>query len=133
GETSELEVDLAKIKKRLSAMETALRRSNSIPGDLDKQLHDVRASLMKLDTEVHGNPAKRQVGEKTAPTIGDRLFALSRGINNSTYGPTKTHEQTIGILKAQLASASDKLKAIQSTMDALSSALQAAGAPSVEE
>ncbi|MEM6361569.1 MAG: glycosyl hydrolase [Bacteroidota bacterium] len=133
GETSELEVDLAKIKKRLSAMETALRRSNSIPGDLDKQLHNVRASLMKLDTEVHGNPAKRQVGEKTAPTIGDRLFALSRGINNSTYGPTKTHEQTIGILERQLESARSKLNSINGTMDALLSALRAAGGPSIEE
>ncbi|MEM9858295.1 MAG: glycosyl hydrolase [Bacteroidota bacterium] len=133
GKTSELEVKMTKAKRRLVAMEKALTRSNALPGDLDKQLHNLRASLMNLDQKVHGNPAKLQVGEKTKPTVGERLFALNRGISNSTYGPTKTHEQTIAILNQQLESIQNELNAIKGEMDKLTSALETTGAPSVEE
>ncbi len=74
----------------------------SVSAEVIRLVTDLQAGLGKLDTELNGNPAKNQIGERTKPTIGARLFALTRGVTTSTYGPTATHERTMGIIKKQL-------------------------------
>ncbi len=131
-ETSRVNLQLSNAMKRINAMNKALARSSSQPGSLDKELSDLRQTLLDLDTEVNGLATKREIGEKTNTTIGSRLFAINRGITRSTYGPTSTHRELLEIVSNQLNAVDTKLKAAQTSMDALAVKLKAAGAPYVE-
>jgi chromosome segregation ATPase len=113
-------------------MQVALQRSTTAPGELDERMYALRASLMDLDEELNGNRAKQEIGEKTRPTISERLFAVERGISHSTYGPTPTHQKSLGIVKEQLQDIQSQLKSAQSEMAQLSKALMDNGAPWVE-
>lgn len=133
GSISALEINFGKAKKRAEAMQRALLQANAAPGDLDNRLHQLLTSLHAIDLELHGNSAKLQAGEKTKPTPGQRVFALYRGVSNSTYGPTSTHRETMQIVRDQLASLDNKLRNAKNEMDQLARALMNAGAPWVEE
>ena len=133
GSISALEINFGKAKKRAEAMQRALLQANAALGDLDNRLHQLLTSLHAIDLELHGNSAKLQAGEKTKPTPGQRVFALYRGVSNSTYGPTSTHRETMQIVRDQLASLDNKLRNAKNEMDQLARALMNAGAPWVEE
>jgi photosystem II stability/assembly factor-like uncharacterized protein len=129
---SKLETQFANAVKKVNAMNTALMRAKTAPGDLDSELHKIRTTLNSIDLELHGNGAKLQIGEKTKPTIGERSFAIYRGLSNSTYGPTSTHKSTMTIINTEIAAIENKLKAVEIEMETLSNALKEAGAPSIE-
>jgi len=117
---------------RVEAMRKALSRATVAPGDLDERLARLRAGLQKIEDQLYGNRAKREVGEKTKPTIGDRLFSVELGIGQSTYGPTATHLKTMKIVNTQLGSIKTDLVALQATAKALGEELLEAGAPWIE-
>ena len=71
-------------------------------------------------------------GEKTKPLIGERLFAVKRGIERSTYGPTETNKQSMQIIQKEMGDIHSKLEAYLSAMADLGKALLEAGAPWVE-
>ena len=75
-------------------MQKALKASTAVPGSLDKQISDLRNELLKMNSQLNGNPAKNQMGAKNHPTIGDRLFKVQLGIATSTYGPTDTNRSS---------------------------------------
>lgn len=133
GKISSLESRWDKAKKRAEAMQRSLLQANAAPGELDDRLHGLLASLHALDIDLHGNAAKLQAGEKTKPTPGQRVFALYRGLSNSTYGPTATHKTTMQIVKDQLGAIDKKLLSTENAMDQLITALMNAGAPWVED
>lgn len=118
--------------ERVQAMHKAMVYANGDIADMSAKLYDLHNRLDALDVELNGDKAKNTVGEKTPPTVGNRLFAVSRTITQATYGPTKTAEQTLAAVKAQLADASEKLAQIQTEIEALATQLQAAGAPWME-
>ncbi|MEO1052415.1 MAG: glycosyl hydrolase [Bacteroidota bacterium] len=132
-EVSAMQISLSNAVKRVNAMEKALQHSTAPTGNLDQQLHQLRQDLLTLDATVNGNRAKGEIGEKTKPTIGSRLFALNRGITLSTYGPTDTHKKTLEIVNTQTSQANTQLKALKDRMSTLAKALVDAGAPWVEE
>jgi len=99
---------------------------------VDARLHEVRQGLLALDAQLNGLSAKREVGEKTRPTIGARLAAISRGVYRSTYGPTRTDRDGLAIVNAQLASVKAQLEKLQGDLSALGKTLIEAGAPWVE-
>ncbi len=125
-------VTLDNTMNKAERMQVALQRSTTAPGELDERMYALRASLMDLDEELNGNRAKQEIGEKTRPTISERLFAVERGISHSTYGPTPTHQKSLGIVKEQLQDIQSQLKSAQSEMAQLSKALMDNGAPWVE-
>jgi photosystem II stability/assembly factor-like uncharacterized protein len=127
-----LNFDLNKAIKRLKAMETALSRSKAAPGSLDKKLYKLREDLMGINIDLNGNQSKLEIGEKTMPTIGERMFAVYRGIERSTYGPTGTHLRSMEIINAQLQELSLKMKLTDELMDAVYKELRDAGAPYIE-
>ena len=89
--------------------------------------------MLSLDQKLNGNRSKQQVGEKTKPKIGDRLFAVDRGISHSTYGPTATNRRSLEIIHDELSTIKFSLTENLAKMDELSKALKAAGAPWVED
>ncbi|MCW5519442.1 glycosyl hydrolase [Aureitalea sp. L0-47] len=129
---SKINADMGKAMKRAKAMQVALARSTAKPGTLDNELNAVIKSLQDLSASYYGNPAKGEIGEKGRPTVGERMFAIYRGIERATYGPTPQHKEQLQIVKKEVNSAEAKLRTAQQQLDNLYSKLQAAGAPYVE-
>ena len=130
---SKFNLEMNKSLKRAKAMQVALKRSQIVPGTLDNQLSEVIKDLQKLDSEFRGNPAKSEIGVKGKPTVGGRMFAIYRGIERSTYGPTSSHKEQLQIVDRQLATGQTKLNTAQGQLDVIYEKLKDAGAPYVED
>jgi hypothetical protein len=118
--------------ERVEAMRTALSRATAAPGELDERLAQLRATLQKLQDDLTGNRAKRQVGEKQSPNVGSRLNAVELGIYASTYGPTATLRMTLELANDQLQQIRSELANARADAAALGNDLMRAGAPWVE-
>lgn len=130
--SSALNLRLEGAMKKVGAMEKALARAKSSPGNLDKELHDVKQELLELNKQLNGDGPKQEVGQKSRPVIGQRLFAVSRAVYRSTYGPTETAKRGIEIIEAEMKDIDTKLNATTAKMNTLSKSLRDAGAPWVE-
>ena len=131
--SSALNLELSKGMQKYKALELALKRAQATPGELDNRLFALRDRLKKLDHDLNGNVAKRQVGEKTMPTVAERIFAINRGITHSTYGPTDTHKETYTIVVEELNALKGEIASIEEGLSELADDLEAAGAPTVED
>ncbi len=129
-ETTAASMALHNSLKKVDDLQTALSRAPAAPGNLDKQLYNLRHTLLKLDGQLNGNRSKQQVGEKNKPTIDYRLrFAMS-SMWSSTYGPTPTHKRSLEIAKTQFSKFKIVLEDILNVqLPKLEKALQDAGAP----
>ncbi|MDX1462838.1 MAG: glycosyl hydrolase [Marinirhabdus sp.] len=128
---SEFQHDLEKQVKRVNAMRLAVQQSTVAPGRFDDKISDAREALLSLQSEVFGNQAKNEIGEKGSPLLDDRMFAIYRGIERSTYGPTSTHEEQLNIIENQLASHQASLSTTTELLDVIERELRAAGAPEI--
>jgi hypothetical protein len=88
--------------------------------------------ILELEGKVSGYQSKNEPGEKKKPTISDRLFSVSRGVGQSTYGPTETNRQSLEIAMDQLAEAKRDLESAQKKISKLALDLLEAGAPWME-
>lgn len=118
--------------KKARAMEVALEKSIATPGEFDSRLYNITMQLKELDSRMFGNAAKRQIGERSAPTIFSRLGSVGRGLGNNTYGPTETNKQQLVIINKDLASLQSDLSKVQKDLDKLGKDMMDAGAPWVE-
>ncbi len=131
--TSAASVQLREAQKKVKAMEKALERSTAEPGDLDQRVHALKQELYDLDEQMYGNRSKREVGEKTKPSVGDRLGTATTGTSNSTYGPTPMHRRSLELAKTQFADVRIRLEDIvNNKIPALEKDLAKAGAPWIE-
>ncbi len=133
GKVSTFDLQLTKAQKRIKGLKKSLLFAKAAPGDFDNRTNDLEKRIALLSTEFYGNKAKLQVGEKNKPTIGDRMFALYRGVQWSTYGATDTHLETMKIIKTTLESLNSRFVSLKNDMNRLSIDLSKAGAPFVEE
>lgn len=106
--------------------------SSSVDGEVIERIATLRKELDQLDSQFNGNPAKNEIGEKGMPTIGDRLFALNRGISTSTYGPTPTHLETVEIITSESQSINDKLSKLKAETKVIGAMIVKAGGPWIE-
>ena len=104
----------------------------NVGNDLLTQIAKLNSGLKSLQSEMGGNPAKNEIGEKNNMTISDRLFALDRGISRSTYGPTDTHKQTMDIVVKEWSALNDKLQAYKVTASNLARQIVEAGGSWIE-
>lgn len=126
------DMKLSNMMKRAAAMQNALNKAPVAPGTLDEALHTLKQQLLQIDSDMYGMATKREIGEKTKPTIGDRLFAVDRGISRSTYGPTQTHKRSLEMVNATLIDIEASLQSARQKMKELEEKLVAAGAPYIE-
>jgi hypothetical protein len=131
-EASSLALKLERAIASTDAMDQALSRSRADAGQLYAELHELRETLQALNAELNGNPAKREVGEKTRPTISQRLSVVERTIYRSLYGPTQTSQQGLELANKAMKSVSARLDRAESDLNKLGEALISAGAPYVE-
>ncbi len=129
---SEFNLNMEKAGKRVKAMQLSLKRSSISPGSIDNQLSEVMAELDQLRADYYGNPAKTEIGEKGPPTVNDRMFAIYRGVERATYGPTPTHQQQLNIVNKTLETSMNRLAGIQQKLDSIYDRLVSAGAPPIE-
>ncbi|PCE63994.1 glycosyl hydrolase [Sediminicola luteus] len=118
---------------RAKAMEKSAQSAQIGPGELENKSYTLVQAAKKLQSDYNGDPNKTQVGEKTKPTVGGRLFSLLIGLERSTYGPTATHKKSMEIVQSELASFEGRLQHLKNQASALESELQNAGAPLIEE
>lgn len=123
---------LAKAKLKLGAVEKAISQTNISAKDYGKTLISTKESLASLEKSIGGSKAKQEIGEKTIPNLGERMFALYRGIANSTYGPTGTHIKLVEWVESDLATYNTKLKEIESSIQQLAKQVTKAGGPYIE-
>ena len=125
GANSYLQAHLAKARKILPTLRLALMKSEEVNPSQFTQIDAWEKQLFELDRRLNGSPTIKQPGEKTPPTVGERLFAVLRGISNSTYGPTSMHQTQLSIVESQVESGRSELekveKSIQEIIDSLNS------------
>lgn len=118
--------------KKVAAMKTALFRSEAVSDTLLEELDQMRNHLLDIEEKLSGQKAKREVGEKTSPTIYSRYYFASSGAGNS-YGPTQAQLESLELAKKltkQLKSDLDGVK--DNRIPKLEAKLIEAGAPWIE-
>ena len=120
-------------RDKVILMTIALSKSRSAPGDLDAQLHELNTKLELMNKQFSGDPLRSAVGEKSLPTIGQRVNVAAMDTRTSTYGPTPTHRQSLAIARKQLDALKTELAAIiENDIPQLEKALIEAKAPYVK-
>jgi len=131
-ETAAFQSQYAQINKKLSALKRAVKNS-LLPSDAySKNLRQLSTQAHQLETQILGSKAKREIGEKTKPTMGDRMFALYIGLSNSTYGPTDTHLDMMDWVQADLKNYKKKLDDINDGISKVAKQIYDAGGPYIE-
>ena len=131
-EHTAMQVTLARLSTRTERLARVIEHSSLDPLEIDPRFHELRGSLLELDGRFNGMRSKGEPGEKAPPTVGDRLFAVSRGVGLSTYGPTEGHRQSLEIANTEMVDLRDELERHQSSLSELVRELIAAGAPWLE-
>ncbi|NNM23291.1 MAG: glycosyl hydrolase [Flavobacteriaceae bacterium] len=130
---SKITMDLNKLKDRTKAMQIALSRSHTNPRVLSEEIDKLRRKTLELDSRINGNLAKQEVGEKSKPLLGERLFALYRVLERSTYGANSSFKKQQALVEDELKDIQTRLTSLKQDSDAIYKRLQDAGAPVIEE
>ncbi|MDX1685361.1 MAG: glycosyl hydrolase, partial [Saprospiraceae bacterium] len=93
---------LDNVSKRIRALRTAYQSSTIYNEDVSRQIYEIINAIVQVYMDLYVNPAKRKPGQKTKPTVGQRISAVARGIGRSRYGPTPTHRKVLSIAEAEL-------------------------------
>jgi photosystem II stability/assembly factor-like uncharacterized protein len=139
----ELEVEAGEVQFTYSALQNALKKVDAMQRalaevevgseDLNEKLFALRAQLDKMEIDLRGSPAKREVGEITRPTVQQRLQVANMGTAYSTYGPTPMHRENLQLARDHHQKLRERLAAIiQEDIPNLKKQLDDAGAPNIE-
>ena len=128
-----LRMNFDKVKKKAFAMQKALKRADVFDTGLNKKIFLLKQDMLEIERKAFGSPSRNEVGEHNPPNISDRLRAVSSGVMNSTYGPTKMHKKTFEIAKREYARLYNIIKDIQNNrIPFLEKELKRIGAPYIE-
>lgn len=119
-------------KQKIAAMQRALEKANSPSAQLMAQLYKARETLLAIDSELNGNVAKAEIGERMAPSPGNGQFIGSVALSSSTYGPTPNHRAALNVAQSQLKGIKAKLNTFLQSLPALETELKTVGAPWIE-
>ena len=122
-----------KSKQKIDAMQRALGAATKPSDQLTQKIYETRSKILAIDSELNGNKAKADIGEKNVPSATSAENVAKRGLSSSTYGPTDMHRSALNIGKTRLKAVKNKLsEVINSDFPALEADLKAAGAPWIE-
>jgi len=130
-DVSRLQTQLSNSYKTSDKLIIAASRTD-VGNDVIEQAAKLKMDIEKMQTELGGNAEKNEIGERSKPTIGDRMFALYKGLAWSTYGPTGTHKETMRIIKKQVAEMNAGLTTTSSEISAIAKQIVDAGGPWIE-
>ncbi len=123
---------IVEVRKKLGAMQRAYKQAKRPSNELYAKIVKAKSTLLSIETVMNGNSAKREVGEKTAPSPkdGSRIGYVALG---NTYGPTGNHLKAFARAQNQLKSLKVEVsKLVKTTLPTLETELKAAGAPYIQ-
>lgn len=97
-----------KASEKLKAYEKAIAYVNKEPGDLEKEIINLKEKMLSINQELYGNSSKKEIREKDKKSIFNRLNVAQGGLYN-TYGPTKMQLESFEMAKTQFARIQSKL------------------------
>ncbi|TQV77123.1 glycosyl hydrolase [Aliikangiella marina] len=116
--------------ERVKMLYRAISESQSAPGDLEQQLHAIRAELLDINHILNDDQSRGEVYLSNRKTVENLIGVAMLGTAFSTYGPTATHRQSLDRAKRALGEQNDRLKKIvNERIPALEAALRELGAP----
>ncbi|MCU0235299.1 MAG: hypothetical protein MUE90_14860, partial [Thermoanaerobaculales bacterium] len=116
--------------ERVAVLETALARSTSEPGTLDRELEALKQELYGLEEALSGSRTKRTLGQSQLPTVAGRLRVAASSDGQSDYGPTATHRRALAIASESFAALEPRLRELlDGELPALEARMEAAGVP----
>jgi hypothetical protein len=128
-----LRMNFEELKKKSIAMQKALKRADVLDSELNKKIYELKRDLLKIENDAFGSPSRNEVGEHNPPNISDRLRAVSSGVMNSTYGPTKMHKKTFEIAKKEYKRLFNLVMDVKNNrVPVLEKSLKEIGAPYIE-
>lgn len=124
-------VTLADLETKIKLLGVATERAaGGDPNALDNGWQGIRNEANALTELLSGNLARREIYERTQPTVRSRLDFVLTGVGTSTYGPTKTHRDQLAIAKSEFAAIRQRVSTlVDTTIPAFEAELIAAGAP----
>ena len=131
-EHTAMQVTLGQLMTKVRRMAEVIEHSQADLLELDPRFHELRAGILELDGRFNGHRSKQGPGEKAPPTVGDRLFAVERGVGLSTYGPTPSHREILEIATTEMADLRGELERHLSAFSELVQEVIAAGGPWLE-
>ncbi len=129
---SQLRMKQKKLNKAIHQLDLSYHNAPIGSSDISNQLYQLKNELFNFEVELNGNPAQKSIGEKTIPTIGERLYSISRSLSNSTYGPTKSNIETMKIIQEQLVQHQGNLSSIDVKIRELAQKIKMEGGAPVE-
>ena len=129
---SAMTITLTRLLTKTERMGKVIANSRTDTSSLDPRFHTLRKEILAFESKLNGPKQKQAVGEKYPPIIGDRLLAVSRGVDRSTYGPTATTRRSLEIANEEIAVLRDELDGLQTRMSELVKDLIEAGGPWIE-
>lgn len=134
GKVSAINIMIKNLGSKLKSLGKSIDKSPILPGKFEQKLHQLNAKHLELEQKLSGPKAQKQIGEKNpTPSINNRLMSVIMGISNSTYGPTKTHRQSLSIVEEELAKLKQELLQIKDVeIPKIEKELLKSGAPWVE-
>lgn len=121
-----------KLVQKIDRVQNVVANSTVDVGPIDKRTTTLRTSILDIDQQLNGNRSRQSPGEKSRPVINDRLFAVSRGVDRSTYGPTATHQRMLEIANEEIAKLHGRIKQAETDLSVLVKDLITSGGPWLE-
>jgi len=120
-----------KSSKHLKTLLKALPYVDSSQEDLSSKLHSLRELMNEINRLMEGSSSKAEVGEKDDLTLSYRLYFAASGLYGNSYGPTPLHMKSFEVAENLFAEINPMITSFVSAVDAVSSQMEAAGAPVV--
>lgn len=120
---------LSEIRTKIGAMRTAYFRSAAPESVLD-DIAALEARVDSLTETLSGNPAKSTIGQQQVATVFSRVGFASSGTQDSTYGPTPAHIQSLEWAETEMEGITEELRSLRNeAIPAVEAALAEGGAP----
>jgi hypothetical protein len=121
------------VQNKAKALLVATKKGSSPLSTVIKPLQIINDSIIELKTSLYGNEAKKAVGEKTYPTLNDRMNAAGASLWGSSYGPTQTSKNSLAIANELMKIYEDKIADLNTHLKKQYEELLDAGAPVILE
>ena len=117
---------------KTKAIGKALHQSQIDPKGIAADYEMLKSKVAAINKQMYGSPARNDIGEKTKPTVGNRLFSVNIGITGSTYGPTETHKESITIIRDEVRDMFTQLNEVHELIESLAQKIYTSGGPMIE-
>lgn len=124
--------DYRQAKKQVKALQVAYEQMPAADQELKQEIVAAMKSLNEIEDQLEGNPAKRKIGEKTDPTLSDRMGHLRMALSQNTYGPTGSAVKTRNLLEKQMTTVQQDMENLKSELEEIAETIYEKGGPAVE-